>query len=149
MKHLNWGAGIALVYVTFATATVGFVSFALSQPVSLVSDDYYQHALDHDRHQAAAERGQDLGDDVAIVADETARRITVHWRRDRTRPQSGLATLYRPSDPAWDRRASLVPDPSGTQAISLADLPAGRWILQLSWTSEAGDFYVERTVTSR
>ena len=38
MKRLwNWGVGLATVYAIFAGATVGFVAFAMGQPVDLVS----------------------------------------------------------------------------------------------------------------
>ena len=36
----NWGTGIAAVYTVFALATTGFVTFAMSQRVDLVSSDY-------------------------------------------------------------------------------------------------------------
>ena len=98
--RLHWGVSIALVYATFASGTLAFTWFAMRQPVDLVSADYYQRALDHDRHQAARARGLTLGDELRIDGDARTGLVTVTWREAGSRPERGEATFYRPSSPA-------------------------------------------------
>ena len=52
----NWGTGIAAVYTVFALATTGFVTFAMSQRVDLVSSDYYAQSLRQDQRIAAEQQ---------------------------------------------------------------------------------------------
>ena len=67
--RVNWGTGIATAYVIFATATSGFVAFAMSRPVSLVSRDYYAESLREDQHLAARRNAAALGSGVAVTWD--------------------------------------------------------------------------------
>jgi hypothetical protein len=70
--RINWGAAIALVYITFAAATVSFVVFAIGRPVELVSADYYEQSLKHDAHRQAIANADALGEAVRIAAAEDA-----------------------------------------------------------------------------
>ena len=79
---------------TFAPAPSVRV-FAMRQPVDLVSPDYYQRALDHDRHQAARARGLALGDALRIDDDAQTGSVTVTW------PEAG--------DPAGTWRGHVLP----------------------------------------
>ena len=146
---MNWGLGMALVYGVFASGTLTFAWFAMHQPVALVSEDYYERAIDHDRRQAAEARGRALGRSFSIDVDESGRRVVLRWADARTRPDAGTITFYRPSNPAWDRTILMAPDGDGRQHLSLVDLPAGSWVLRLQWTMPAGDVYLERHVMLR
>ena len=148
---MHWGISIALVYTTFASGTLMFAWFAMRQPVDLVSADYYQRALDHDRHQAARARGLALGDTLRIDGEARPGLVTVTWRDAGSRPERGEATFYRPSSPASDQHVAVVPDRDGRQTFDLraSALAPGHWILQLSWVAPAGEFYAERPIVVR
>ena len=60
--RVHWGVAVAVFYTAFALSTVGFVAFAMTRDVDLVSDDYYAQALAHDRHMQAVANGDALGD---------------------------------------------------------------------------------------
>ena len=147
--RMNWGLGIAMVYALFASGTLTVAWYALHQPVDLVSGDYYQRAIGYDSHQAAAERGLALGADLQIDRGANDRRMTLTWTGARSRPREGTITLYRPSNPAWDRQLPMKLDSSGRQLIALDDVPAGEWLLQLRWTADGGEYYVERGLSVR
>ena len=144
--RVNWGTAIAVVYVTFAGGTVGFVAFALQHPVQLVSENYYGDSLAHDAKRAAIENAAGLPAAVlAAVGEDIVVAMPVEQRAD----AQGELRLYRPSDAAADRVWALTLDAAGTQRVGTRDLARGRWIAQLSWTSGGRRFYRELPVVVR
>lgn len=143
----HWGHGIAMVYGTFALATVGFVVFAMDQRVDLVSDDYYARSITLDARRAAEANARGLGEAFAITTRDTT--IDVQWPAAARDGASGTLTLYRPSDARADRTAAMAPDAAGHQQISLAGLAPGKWMLQVEWQSAGKTYYAEREVDVR
>jgi nitrogen fixation protein FixH len=146
--RLNWGTGIALVYGIFATSTVGFVAFAMHQPVDLVREDYYAHSLRYDERRTALENAAALSPD-AVTAASDGRTVTISFAPDQARESAGSVRLYRPSDASADRTVPLTFDSNGRQQLSLEGLAAGRWIVQVTWTREGRTFYRELEVMAR
>jgi hypothetical protein len=144
--RLNWGTGIALVYGLFAAGTVGFVAFAMSRPVQLVDEDYYASSLRHDERRAAIENAATLAPD-AVSADADGRGVTIVLPPGQ-HDARGVATLYRPSDASADRQVPLALDATGRQRLSFDGLAAGRWVVQVAWTSGGRTFYREIGVTA-
>jgi hypothetical protein len=143
----HWGFGLAAVYTAFAAGTTGVALFAMRQQVDLVSADYYARSLDHDAHLAAIERTLALGDGVRVGL--VGRTLDLSWPAERARPIAGTVTLYRPSSAAADRTIGITPDAAGTMRVPLADLPAGRWTVQLAWQAAGLTYYLEREVVVR
>jgi nitrogen fixation protein FixH len=147
--RLSWGTGIAAVYVLFALCTVGFVTFAMGQPVQLVSADYYAQSLRHDRRIAARANTQALGSlfscGVSDADDALELRLPGHHRAD----AAGTVTFYRPSDAATDRVVPLSLEADGQQRIPLAGLAAGRWRVQVEWQAGGVPYYHEQSVDIR
>jgi nitrogen fixation protein FixH len=145
---LNWGTGIALVYTVFATATAGFVTFALGRPVELVSADYYEQSLRQDKRIAAERGAADLG--PVLTVDESATpSATISLPAAQVPDARGTVTLYRPSDSRADQVVLLQPGVNGVQRLPLDRLAAGRWLVQLRWSSGGRDYYFERAVHLR
>ena len=142
MARLNWGTGIAAVYALFAVSTLGFVGFAMSRPVDLVSPDYYQRSLRQDQRMAAIDNARRLGPAVSVTVEPATRRLTV------TLPgaaPSGTLILYRPSNASSDRRLPLALS-HGRQSVETAGMAAGHWVVQLDWTADGRSFYYETPV---
>ena len=149
-RHWHWGTRIAIVYVIFAASTVGFVVFAMSRDVDLVSSDYYTAAIAYDARQAAAERALPLASSVAIDNADAGRgrRLTVSFPTT-ARPEIGSVTLYRAADSRADRSIPINVnniDNAGRLRIVVDQLPAGPWTVQLTWTSGGQTFYAEHRV---
>lgn len=142
MARLNWGTGIAAVYSVFALSTLGFVGFALSRPVDLVSPDYYQRSLQQDQRMAAVDNARRLGATLSVAVEPATRRLVV------TMPgaeSSGTITLYRPSDASSDRQIPLTIT-NGRQLVDTSGMAAGHWIVQLEWTADGRPYYFETPV---
>lgn len=144
----NWGTGIALVYVAFATATTGFVAFAMSRPVDLVSADYYEQSLRLDARMAAERNANALNPAPAIDLSGP-RTLTVVLPPAHAASATGTVTLYRPSDARADRVRPLALDTAGRQEIPLDAVAPGRWIVQLRWSAAGLSYYIESPIFVR
>lgn len=145
--EFSWGTGIALVYTAFALATSGFVAFAIARPVHLVSDDYYQQALHQDGQRAAEENALALTP-LASVTQPDGRSAQVALGASQA-GATGTVRLYRASDAAADRTVPLAVDGTGRQTFDLGGLRTGHWVVQLRWTSQGRDYYMQRQVVVR
>jgi len=144
----NWGTGIAIVYTTFAVSTMGFVAFAMSRPVSLVSDDYYEQSLQEDAKRAATANATALGARASLTTADPAI-LQVRLPVEQASHASGVLTLYRPSDAARDRVVTLTLQQDGTQAVPLAGLQPGQWLARLRWTADGREYFLERPLVVR
>jgi nitrogen fixation protein FixH len=146
MRWFNWGTAVAGVYALFASSTIAFVVFALNRPVELVSADYYERSLQQDQRAAAQRRAAALGDQlrVELRADRAALDVTIP--RPAARGAAGSVVFYRPSDRHADRTMPLALDDLGHQAIPIAALERGRWLLRLEWTADGEAYLHERPI---
>jgi len=133
---------VAVFYTAFAMSTVGFVAFAMTRDVDLVSVDYYAHALAHDRHMQAVANGDALGE--AVDATLATGQVQLRLPATMTPGMLGTATLYRASDARADRTVTLTPGTDGIVVIPTEGLVPGRWQLRVQWSAGGRDFYVER-----
>jgi hypothetical protein len=145
---LNWGTGIAATYIAFATATSGFVVFAMNRPVSLVSPDYYADSLREDQQLAAIRNAQTLAISPVIEWDGRDR-IRVSIPAAQASTARGSITLYRASDVSADRTLDLKPSVRGEQDVQVDHLSRGLWLVKLRWSAEGRDYYFEQSVTLR
>ncbi len=142
---LNWGTGIALVYTAFAAATTGFVTFAMSRSVDLVSADYYAQSLQQDQRMDAERNTAALASPPEVV-QSGARALVLSLPSAHAASATGTVTLYRPSDASADRVLPLAVDADGRQQIALDGLARGRWLLQVRWSAGGRDYYFEEPV---
>ena len=141
----NWGTGIAAVYIVFALATTGFVTFAMSQRVDLVSSDYYAQSLRQDQRIAAEQNARSLEPPPSVVLTGSGQAM-LSLPLDQAGRAAGTITWYRPADPRADRTTALAIDRAGRQQLPLSGLVAGQWIVQVRWTARGRDYYYERLV---
>ena len=144
-RRWHWGIGITLVYVAFASTTVGFVAFAMRQQIDLVSADYYPQSLTYDARMAASARAEALGDTFSIAADTGSERLIVTWPTGML-VEAGRITLYRASDADADRQFTAAPDERGRQYVGVRALPRGAWIVRVEWTAGGHEFFAEERV---
>ena len=143
----HWGYGIAAVYIAFAGCTIGFVMFAMEQPVDLVSRDYYEQSLVHDAHRAALDRAARLTEPVTVDAAGDGRTIVLSVPAPAAASARGRITLYRPASSGDDRTWDLALDRSHRQRIDTTRLPRGRWTFVAAWSADGLDYQIEEPIT--
>ena len=141
----NWGTGVATVYSVFAMSTIGFVTFAMSRPVSLVSGDYYEQSLREDAKRQAVANAAALWTSVSLAVGEPGR-LDLRLPLEQAAIAQGTITFYRASDAAQDRVVPMRLTADGTQAVPLQGLAAGQWLAQLRWTAQGREFYLTRPI---
>lgn len=146
MRWFHWGTGVALVYVLFAGSTLGFVAFALNNPVELVSADYYERSMKQDHRVEAEGRARALGARLQVAVRPGAAQLDVAIPAEAARAASGRIVLYRPSDARADRTIPLSLDAAGRQSVPIASLTRGRWLVRLEWTSDGRAYAHEQAL---
>jgi hypothetical protein len=145
---LNWGTGMAATYIVFASATGGFVVFAMNRPVALDSPDNYADSLREDQQLAAIRNVQELRT-PPVVEWNGSDRIRISMPAGYSADARGSVTLYRASDVSADRTFELQPNVRGTQEIAADHLTRGLWLVKLRWSLNGRDYYFEQPVTLR
>lgn len=141
----SWAWGVIGAYSAFALLTLTMVGFAFSHRVDLVSDDYYQREIDHQRHIDRVERTSELpaGAQWSISHEEGSflfQLPLVHFADD----LQGRIHFYRPDNSTLDRTFGIELDASGSQRITSAGMPIGHWRIRIEWQAGGLGYYSER-----
>ena len=130
-----WAHAIVAWFAIFITAALCFIFFAIRNPMSLVSQNYYEEELAYQTRIDNIERTQKLSG-VSINYAPDQQRLTVSVPADHTSSDfSGFVQLYRPSNAGLDQKVKLTPNADGTQTIDTSDLGVGAGRRSLSMGS--------------
>jgi hypothetical protein len=142
-----WPHGIILAVALFVAGTAGLIVLAAAHRSDLVSPDYYDQEIRYQARLDSRGRAQALGPAAAVDYDDARRELAITLPSDHVRRgATGRVQLYRPSAAGLDRQFKLEPDPSGRQIISVADVRAGLWQVQVSWSVEGQDYFLDRKI---
>ena len=137
----HWGWRISIIYISFALSTLGFMFFSLTQKVDLVSDTYYKEELNYEKTIAAKKNSSSLANDVQFNVQQSAISIVFPF------PQvDGIINMYRPSSSSSDKEYSFKTNAS-SYALPIAGIPAGLWIVKVTWKHNNIMFYNEYRYT--
>ena len=137
----HWGWRISIIYISFALSTLGFMFFSLTQKVDLVSDTYYKEELNYEKTIAAKKNSSSLANDVQFNVQQSAISIVFPF------PQvDGIINMYRPSSSSSDKEYSFKTN-ACSYVLPIADIPAGLWIVKVTWKHNNIMFYNEYRYT--
>lgn len=137
----HWGWRISIIYISFALSTLGFMFFSLTQKVDLVSDTYYKEELNYEKTIAAKKNSSSLSNEVQFNVQQSAISIVFPF------PQvDGIINMYRPSSSSSDKEYSFKTN-SSSYVLPIADIPAGLWIVKVTWKHNTTMFYNEYRYT--
>lgn len=131
---INWGAGIAVLYVGFVAMILFLVGMSSGQKIDMVTDHYYEEELKFQDKINKIVRTQELTG--GITWDVAEKGLEIHYPKAFTGSViTGQILLYCPSDNRKDRKFAIAPV-NGSQVLPYAKIPAGRYKIQIDW--EAG-----------
>ncbi len=131
-----------MVYTAFALSTLGFVAFAMTQSVDLVSVDYYEEALQHDRMQQA--RANVRAHSITAVVIGGVLKIHNAGKTD----ASSMVDISwkRAQNPAMDCSYEVPLTLLATEGLSTVHLAGGRWDVRVTWKRGRDAFQIDTVV---
>ena len=145
-----WPYSLIAFFALFILAVVSYARFAIQHDVELVAVDYYERELQFADQMQRIARTRALGDEVALTHDSNSQSLILRLPNEHVAAGvHGQITLYYPAKSARDRIIPLKPNEDGTQQIPYAWLSGGRWKVQVAWTAQAAEYFLEESVDLR
>ncbi len=141
----NWGHGIALFYIVFATMMIVFVVKSTFHDHSLVVENYYEEDLNYQQHYEKLANSKQLENDVTIKHDPGLENITLRFPKEKGNI-AGTIYFYRPSDKTKDFEVKINLDQNFEQFLPVSELSPGLWKLKVDWQAGGKPFYKEKTL---
>ena len=146
-KSFNWGTGITIVIILFICSTLGMVWFAVSQDYYLVAENHYERAENYQEHIERVQQTEVLENPIRIEYSRSDQSIKVHFPETVVEPNlAGTVEFYRPNDSALDQTYDLNLNENLVHVIPINDLPGGKWLVKVSWTSGQQQFYEQASL---
>ncbi len=142
----NWGKGIAVVYILFVICTLSFVTFAFTQKVELVSNDYYAQEIDYQNRIEQTERANGLEEHCDISYESTTNKVIIVFP-SMALPDDGSVHFYHPSTSSFDRIIPINKSMNNRFEFSTSGYPTGRWKVAITWTSDGVKYYHEKMIS--
>nr|WP_295928938.1 FixH family protein [uncultured Dyadobacter sp.] len=141
---MNWGAGIAALYAGFVVMILLLVGMSAGQKIDLVTDHYYEEELKFqgkiDKKQRAAALAEPLSWEITPTG------LQIHYPAAfGDSAITGQIRLYCPSDDRNDREFAIRAV-NGEQTLASAQIPAGRYKIQVDWRNGGQTYWNEGVV---
>jgi hypothetical protein len=141
---MNWGTKIAIFYVSFMIVMISLVLMSTQNRFSLVTDAYYEEAIDYESHIIKARNSRELKEPMTIDFVGEANKINLQF------PELGKIEgdihLYRPSSHFMDQHVPIEPDSAGFQTVSTEGLKSGLWRIKVNWEAEGKTYFNEESM---
>ena len=141
----NWGKGIAVVYILFVVGTLSFVTFAFTQKVELVSNDYYAQEIDYQNRIEQTERANALEEHIDISYDTNNNSVIIIFP-SMALPEDGSVHFYHPSTSSFDRIIPIKKSMNNRFDFNTSGYQKGRWKVVVTWVSEGVKYYHEKMI---
>lgn len=142
---LNWGYGIAIVYILFALSMILFVVKASRQHYDLVNDNYYKEAVNY-QTKIDAGKNAALADSkltIEYLSKENAIEISSVSKSGNVK---GTLSFYKPDKAGDDFQITFSIDDSGNKKIPLKKLAHGYWNINADWAVNSKQCYSEKRI---
>lgn len=136
---INWGTGIAALYITFVLLVLTMVYFAFGEKYELVTEDYYKQEIEFQNKIDKSTNAFALEDKLKIGVKNG--NLILNFP-DSKSPTTGLIHFFRPSDKNADFNAKidLV---QGIQEINLNKFLKGKYLVKTEWQNEGKEYFQE------
>lgn len=143
-KASGWPFAIAGSLALFAAGLVALIVVAGSGRMELVTSDYYEQELRHQKHLDKLGRARELASPARVLLDASEGVIRIQLPAEHAKAGAqGEVVLYRPSSAAHDRRVALALDAMGSQRLAMAEMEPGLWRIRVDWQALNQDYCIE------
>lgn len=140
---LNWGNGIAFVYIAFVVLVGFMVYLTFGEKWDLVSEDYYEQEIKY--QDKIDQKSAAIADEIKPQLSIDGKQLVVKIPTDEAMAQlSGTIHFFRPSDASKDFQMTL----SGEQLekIALDRFSKGKYTAKIEWEINGKKYYNEQTL---
>lgn len=136
---INWGSGIAALYITFIVFVLAMVYMAFGEKYELVTEDYYQQEIEFQGKIDRSTNAYALDDKLKISVKDG--HLILEFPKSKS-ATSGLIHFFRPSDKSADFDATIDLD-EGVQEIDLNKFLKGKYLVKTEWENEGKEYFQE------
>lgn len=142
---INWGTGIAGMYLSFVVMIVVLVSMSAAEKIDLATDKYYEEELHFQDCIDKGKRARVLPQPLSWQV--TGEKLTIAFPDQFAGSViQGKISLYCPSDKRNDRSFAIQAEKS-RQVVALDQVPAGHYKLQIDWQAGVTSYWNEGVIT--
>ncbi|WAC14075.1 FixH family protein [Dyadobacter pollutisoli] len=143
---INWGAGIAAVYIGFVAMILVLVGMSAGQKIDLVTDHYYEEELKFQGKIDKIKRADLLPQPLSW--EVTNNGLSIHFPKIMNdKSISGKINLYCPSNDKNDRSFAIA-STNNEQFIPFSNIPQGRYKVQFDWKSGETTYWNEGVIVT-
>ncbi len=142
---LNWGGGIAAVYILFMIGVLIMVYIFMNQDVTLETEDYYAKGINYQTQIDKIKRTSELPEQLLI--EQVGEKIIFSFPKLFSEKEiGGTIFFFRPSDDKKDFTKEIKPDSSMQQNFSVLEIEKGLWKIKVDWIVKNNSYYNEKLI---
>lgn len=142
---LNWGFGIATVYILFAGCMIFLAIKASQQHYDLVSQNYYDDAVKYQQKIDAGKNALLLTSKLSIEYLPEKKAVEIS-STEKIKNIKGTLFFYKPDKAGDDFQIPFSTGNEGRELITLKQMAHGTWKIYVSWIAEGKDCYAEKKI---
>lgn len=140
----NWGTGITLAFIAFASFMLTLVYKSTQVQIDLVADDYYAQEVAYQGRIESIRNARQLSEPIQVKINPENQNIDFQFPKINI--TKGKINFFRPSDAAQDRTLEIALNANYGQSVPLKSLQSGHWRLKIEFESGGKRFYDEQTL---
>ena len=139
---MNWGKGIVIAFLLFATFLAVMVTIMMRQDVDLVSTQYYKDDLAFQQQYERKQNVEALEHKPEITFDRNQfLKVNFHSLKQ---IEEGKLTLFRPSQDKLDQNFVFKPAQDSIYIFQLSPLETGVYRAKMTWKTQGKEYYMEQ-----
>jgi len=139
----NWGTGIGLFYLIFASVLIFSVIQSTKFDNSLVADNYYEQDIKYQSHYEKLDNSQLLSSKLVVQYDQQSQLLQIEFPNKEAK---GTIHLFRPSTSKLDKIITIQLDENRKQLVATDQLKEGLWRLKIDWEAEGRQYFNEESI---
>lgn len=139
---MNWGKGIAILYISFVLFIGFMIYLSTTQQYDLVTEDYYAEEINYQSKIDSKQKASQLTEELKVFLKEGS--LVLEFPKE-VNITNGTVKCFRPSNKEKDFEVPLSLKKQ-KQHIPLSKFVKGKYVVKTNWQSEKETFYNEQIV---